>query len=72
MDRSYVAKPDEELPGLRCLEKVTVDISVYLNCPSRQGFKYVLLLKNIATKIIWEYVERLVAVMRYSTIFVTG
>ena len=37
------------------LKKVTVDISVYLNSPSRQGFKYVLLLTDVVTKMIWKY-----------------
>ena len=32
-----------------------MDILVYLNCPPRQEFKYVLLLIDIATKMIWEY-----------------
>ena len=37
------------------LEKVTADIAVYLNCPSRQGYRYVLLLTDVATKMIWEF-----------------
>ena len=39
----------------RFLEKVTVDNAVYLNCPSRQGFKYVLVITDVVTKMIWEF-----------------
>ena len=47
---------DPEIPQAdKFLGKVTADISVYLNCPSRQGFKYVLVLTDVATKMIWEY-----------------
>ena len=37
------------------LEKVTADIAVYLNCPSRQGFKYVFMITDVATKMIWKF-----------------
>jgi hypothetical protein len=37
------------------LEKVTCDISVYLNCPSREGWKYMLVFTDEATKMIWSY-----------------
>ena len=43
------------LSALRFLVKVTADIAVYLNCPSRQGFRYVLVLTDVATKMFWEY-----------------
>ena len=52
---SFTAKDPDELRGAKFLENVTVDISVYLNCPSRQGYKYVLLFTDIGTKMIWEY-----------------
>ena len=52
---SFAEKDEDELTATKFLEKVTVDISVYLNCPSRQGYKYVLLFTDIATKMIWEY-----------------
>ena len=39
----------------RFLERVTADIAVYLNCPSRQGFKYVFVITDVATKMIWEF-----------------
>ena len=38
----------------RFLEKVTADIAVYLNCPSRQGFKQGFVITDAATKLIWE------------------
>ena len=50
--RFFSAKPVKELQGNNFLEKVTLYISLYLNCPSQQGFKYVLLLTDITTKII--------------------
>ena len=52
---SFAEKDEDELTSTKFLDKVTVDISVYLNCPSRQGYKYVLLFTDIATKMIWEY-----------------
>ena len=36
------------------LEKVTTDIAIYLNCPSRQRYKYVFVLTDVATKVFWE------------------
>ena len=36
-------------------EKVTADISVFLNCPSREGYKYVMVPTYVATKMIWEF-----------------
>ena len=44
MKPNYIAVPRE----------VTADIGVYLNCPSRKGFCYVLAHTNIATKMFWE------------------
>ena len=47
---------DPETPqATKFLEKVTADVAVYLNCPSRQGYRYVLMLTDVATKMIWEY-----------------
>jgi hypothetical protein len=48
------SEPDEP-QATKFLEKVTADISVYLNCPSRQGYKYVLVFTDVASKMIWEY-----------------
>ncbi len=53
--KSFTAKRDDELQATEFLEKVSVDIAVYFNCPSRQGYKYVLTLSDIATKEFWEY-----------------
>ena len=52
---SFKSRDNEELSAVRFLERVTADISVYLNCESRQGYKYVLLFTDLATKMIWEY-----------------
>ena len=52
---SFPGKSDEELQATRFLEKVTVDIGVYFNCPSRQGYRYVLALTDVATKECWEF-----------------
>ena len=49
---SFTEKDDT---ATKFLDKVTVDISVYLNCPSRHRYKYVMLFTDIATKVIWEY-----------------
>ena len=53
--RSFREAEPEVLSALRFLVKVTADIAVYLNCPSRQGFRYVLVLTDVATKMFWEY-----------------
>ena len=37
------------------LEKVIADIAIYLNCPSPQGYKYVFVIMDVATKLIWEF-----------------
>jgi hypothetical protein len=37
------------------LSKVTADIAVYLNCPSREGYRYVLTFVDEATKYTWSY-----------------
>ena len=37
------------------MDKVTVDIAVYLNCPSRLGYIYVLNFTDVATKMFCEY-----------------
>jgi len=52
---SFRVKNDDQLFASVFLEKVTADISVYLNCPSREGYKYVLVFTDIATKYFWEY-----------------
>jgi hypothetical protein len=52
---SFNASEPDEPQATKFLEKVTADISVYLNCPSRQGYKYVLVFTDVATKMIWEY-----------------
>jgi hypothetical protein len=48
-------KKRESIIYTRFLEKVTCDISVYLNCPSREGRKYMLVFTDAATKMIWSY-----------------
>ena len=53
--RSFPEQPVEKLEAMVFLQKVTVDISVYLNCPSRQGYKYVMVFTDIATKYFWRY-----------------
>ena len=53
--RSFREAEPEVLSALRFLGKVTADIAVYLNCPSRQRFCYVLVLTDVATKMFWEY-----------------
>ena len=40
------------------LEKVPADIAIYLNCPSRQGYKCVFVITDVATKVIWELKTR--------------
>jgi len=37
------------------LDKLTCDISVYLNCPSKEGWKYMLVFTDEATKMFWSY-----------------
>jgi hypothetical protein len=37
------------------LGMLTVDISVYLNCPSRQGYRYILVFTDVATKYFWRF-----------------
>ena len=58
--QSFPEKPTEVITAMVFLEKVTVDISVYLNCPSRQGYKYALVFTDVASKYFWRYplVER--------------
>ena len=47
---------DPDVPQVsKFLEKVTADIAGYLNCPSRQGFKYVFGITDVATKMIWKF-----------------
>jgi hypothetical protein len=53
--RSFKAKPVEELTALTFLEIVTADIAVYLNCESREGYKYCLVFTDVATKMFWQY-----------------
>ena len=53
--RSFPAQEPEALTALYFLEKVTGDVSVYLNCPSRQGYRYVFLLTDVATKYYWRF-----------------
>ena len=45
--RSFRKAEPDVLSGLRFLGKVTADNAVYLNCPSRQGFRYVLVLTDV-------------------------
>ena len=53
--RSFPEQPAAVLSALSFLEKVTVDISVYVNCPSRQGYRYVIVFTDVATKYFWHY-----------------
>ena len=48
-------KQKDEPTHTRFLEKVTCDIAVYLNSPSREGWKYILVFTDDATKMIWTY-----------------
>ena len=50
-----VFKSRDEYPAHSFLELVTADISCYVNCESREGYKYVLCFTDIATKMFWEY-----------------
>lgn len=52
---SFTPKPAEELQATYFLEKITADISVYLNCPSRKGYRYALVLTDVATKYFWRF-----------------
>ena len=51
--KSFTSK--ESIHHQRFLEKVSCDISVYLNCPSREGWKYILIFLDEATKMTWTY-----------------
>eukprot|EP00602_Paraphysomonas_sp_CaronLab_P001059 CAMPEP_0185033742 /NCGR_PEP_ID=MMETSP1103-20130426/23010_1 /TAXON_ID=36769 /ORGANISM="Paraphysomonas bandaiensis, Strain Caron Lab Isolate" /LENGTH=68 /DNA_ID=CAMNT_0027570129 /DNA_START=252 /DNA_END=458 /DNA_ORIENTATION=- len=53
--KSFTVKRDDELQATKFLEKDSVDIAVYFNCPSRQGYRYVQTSSDIATKEFWEY-----------------
>ena len=52
--RSFHPSDPDTQQASKFLEKVTADIAIYLNCPSRQSYKYVFLITDVATKIIWE------------------
>ena len=45
-----VFKSKERITATKFLDRINCDISVYLNCESREGYKYVLLLIDSATK----------------------
>ena len=49
--RSFKIKPT--ITHTHFLDKVTCDIAVYLNCPSREGHRYVITFTDEATKMIW-------------------
>jgi len=51
--RSFSKK--EKVTHTEFLSKVTCDISVYLNCPSKEGWKYMLVFTDEATKMVWSY-----------------
>ena len=51
--RSFQRK--DQITHTDFLAKVTCDISVYLNCPSRENWKYMLVFTDEATKMIWSY-----------------
>ena len=53
--QSFQEQPVEVLMVMVFLQKLTADISVYVNCPSRQGFCYVLVFTDVATKHFWRY-----------------
>ena len=37
---------------------ISVDIAVFINCPSRQGYRYVVTFVDHATKMLWSYPHR--------------
>ena len=41
--------------GKKLGEFISVDIAVFVNCPSREGFRYVVTFINHATKMLWSY-----------------
>ena len=51
--RSFSKK--EKVTHTEFLSKVTFDISVYLNCSATVGWKYMLVLTDEATKMVWSY-----------------
>ena len=53
--RSFHPTDPDTQQASKFLEKVTEDIAIYLNCPLRQGYKYVFVITNVATKMIWEF-----------------
>jgi hypothetical protein len=52
---SFTAKTEEFLTSLGFLDVVVSDISVYVNCPDRNGNKYILVFTDVATKYFWEF-----------------
>ena len=53
--RSFHPTNPDTQQASKFLEKVTADIAIYLYCPSRQKYKYVFVLTDVATKMIWEF-----------------
>lgn len=45
----------EEANEFKFTEYISSDISVYINCPSREGYRYVLLFTCRVTKYMWPY-----------------
>ena len=45
----HPSNPEDTQQVTKFLERVKADIAVYFNCPSRQGYKYVLVLTDVGT-----------------------
>jgi hypothetical protein len=52
---SFKEKDPDELHAMYFCQKWTADITVYVNCPTREGYKYVLVITDVATKWFWEF-----------------
>ena len=48
----------EQIKHTEFLDKVTCDIGVYLNCPSREGHRYAIVFTDEATKYFWTYTAK--------------
>jgi hypothetical protein len=51
-------KTKEVIRHTTFLDKISCDISVYLNCASREGYKYILTFTDESTKMFWSYPMR--------------
>jgi hypothetical protein len=53
--KSFKAHDPEELYATKFCDLWTADIGVFVNCESREGYKYVLVITDVATKWFWEF-----------------